>query len=196
MHFYRTFKDNRNIYFILQYIRGMELFDVIRVIGLCGTKDALFFTGSIILALEYLHHNNIIYRDLKPENIMIDQSGRLILIDLGTGKKLVKKPLKTFTIIGTPHYMAPEVLKNKGYSFLADLWSLGVCLYEFMCGDLPFGEDLDDPYDIYQEVLMNKLEIPPHMQDRQAARIINLLLNKTCPELRHSGSYANLKAHR
>jgi cGMP-dependent protein kinase len=127
----------------------MELFDVIRVIGLCGTKDALFFTGSIILALEYLHHNNIIYRDLKPENIMIDQSGRLILIDLGTGKKLVKKPLKTFTIIGTPHYMAPEVLKNKGYSFLADLWSLGVCLYEFMCGDLPFGEDLDDPYDIY-----------------------------------------------
>jgi len=127
----------------------MELFDVIRVIGLCGTKDAQFFVGSIILALEYLHHNHIIYRDLKPENLMIDHTGRLILIDLGTGKKLIKKPNKTFTIIGTPHYMAPEVLKNKGYNFLVDLWSLGICLYEFMCGDLPFGNDSDDPYDVY-----------------------------------------------
>jgi len=92
--------------------------------------------------------------------------------------------------------MAPEVLKNKGYNFLADLWSLGVCLYEFMCGDLPFGDDLEDPYDIYQEVIMNDLKIPNHMQDRQAARVINLLLNKQCPELRHGGSYSNLKAHR
>ena len=97
---------------------------------------------------------------------MVDHLGRVVLIDLGTSKKLVKKPYKTFTIIGSPHYMAPEVLKNKGYNFLVDLWSLGICLFEFMCGDLPFGEDLDDPYDIYQEVIMNKLVIPPHMQDR------------------------------
>ena len=95
----------------------MKLCDVIRGIGLCGTKDAKFFVGSIILALEYLHHNQIIYRDLKPENIMVDHLGRVVLIDLGTSKKLLKKPYKTFTIIWTPHYMAPEVLKNKGYNF-------------------------------------------------------------------------------
>lgn len=57
--------------------------------------------------------------------------------------------LRTYTIIGTPHYMAPEILEGKGYTTLADLWSLGVCMFEFMCGYLPFGEEADDPYEIY-----------------------------------------------
>jgi cGMP-dependent protein kinase len=60
---------------------------------------------------------------------------------------------KTFTIIGTPHYMAPEVLAGKGYSFSCDIWSLGVCLYELMCGFVPFGEDSEDPYEIYEQVI-------------------------------------------
>jgi len=57
---------------------------------------------------------------------------------------------RTFTILGTPHYMAPEVLMGKGYSFPADLWSLGVMLYEFICGSVPFGEDMSDTYKIYE----------------------------------------------
>ena len=67
------------------------------------------------------------------------------LIDLGTAKNLKTKNARTYTIIGTPHYMAPEILSGKGYTFTVDLWSIGICLYEFMCGNVPYAEDADDP---------------------------------------------------
>lgn len=80
------------------------------------------------------------YRDLKPENVMVCQNGYLKLIDMGTCKKInYKTSRKTFTIIGTPNYMAPEILSGKGYNYSVDLWSLGVVLYEFMAGYVPFG---------------------------------------------------------
>lgn len=83
---------------------------------------------------------------------MIDNDGYLKLIDMGTAKILNMNygVSRTFTIIGTPHYMAPEIVNGKGYSFFIDLWSIGVCLYEFMCGYVPFGDDAEDPYQIYQ----------------------------------------------
>lgn len=81
----------------------------------------------MLLAIEYLHKLNIVYRDIKPENIMIDEKGYLKLIDMGTAKILKSKNgiNKTFTLLGTPHYMAPEILKGKGYGLQVDLWSVG-----------------------------------------------------------------------
>ena len=82
----------------------------------------------MILSLEYLHTYNIIYRDIKPENIMVDSKGIMKLIDMGTAKILEGKRgmgNRTFTIIGTPHYMAPEIITGKGYNMLVDLWSIG-----------------------------------------------------------------------
>jgi cGMP-dependent protein kinase 1 len=75
------------------------------------------------------------------------------LIDMGTAKFLKGKGGRTFTIIGTPHYMAPEIITGKGYSYSVDLWSIGVCLYEFMCGGVPFAEDAEDPYEIYESII-------------------------------------------
>ena len=72
MTFKRTFKDDNNIYFLVEYIKGMELFDVIREIGILSTYDSQFYIGSLLLCIEYLHTNFIIYRDIKPENIMVD----------------------------------------------------------------------------------------------------------------------------
>jgi len=100
---------------------------------------------------------------------MINEKGYLRLIDMGTAKIITSKPSRTYTIIGTPHYMAPEVLLAKGYSFSVDIWSIGIVLYEFMCGVLPFGETLDDPFKIYEEIVTTpEIVFPPHMHDKLA----------------------------
>ncbi|CAD8190052.1 unnamed protein product [Paramecium octaurelia] len=194
--FYRSYKDNENIYFLTEYIPGMELFDAIRVIGLLSKYDAQFYAAQMLLQMEYLHtQHNIVYRDIKPENIMVDDKGFLKLIDMGTAKSFKnQQSSKTFTIIGTPHYMAPEVISGKGYGYFADLWSVGVCVYEFICGGLPFGEEAEDPFEIYKEIIKKPISYPHFMSDKSAKPFIEQLMNKI-PEVRLGGSYTTLKSH-
>ncbi|EGR32104.1 protein kinase domain protein [Ichthyophthirius multifiliis] len=196
MKFIRTFKDDYCVYFLVEYIQGMELFDVIRDMDFLNVQQSQFYIGTLILCLEYLHGKTIIYRDLKPENIMINSNGIMFLIDLGTCKFLnqEKNIGRTFTIIGTPHYMAPEIIQGKGYSYSVDLWSLGVCLYEFMCGGLPYAEDADDPYEIYEQIMKQPLKLPKFIKDRNTIAFISQLLSKR-PEIRLGSSFAALKAH-
>lgn len=118
------------------------------------------------------------------------------MIDMGTAKILTQQrgPPRTFTIIGTPHYMAPEIITGKGYSFNVDLWSVGICLFEFVCGYVPFAEDAEDPYEIYEEIIKNDIKFPSHYKDKKGKKIIVQLLNKI-PDARLGGSYAALKAN-
>ena len=146
----KTLKDDKNIYYLMDYLKGKELFDIIRDIGILTKAQAQFFIGSIILAVHYLHERKIIFRDIKPENIMVLENGYAKLIDFGTAKEIEDK---TKTIIGTAQYMAPEVILGELYSFEIDFWSIGVCLFEFCCGMLPFGENEEDPTNIYASVL-------------------------------------------
>jgi cGMP-dependent protein kinase len=140
------------------------MFEMLNQIDLLDNNESRFYIASIILCLEYLHSQNIIYRDLKPENIMIQSNGYLRMIDLGTAKILSKNE-KTFSVIGTPHYMAPEIVQGRGYTFYVDLWALGICMFEFQCGYVPFGEDEDDPFEIYKVVLTKEHEYPDYFLD-------------------------------
>lgn len=90
--------------------------------------------------------------------------------------------------------MAPEIITGKGYVQYVDLWSLGVVLYEFMCGFVPFGDTLEDPYDIYEQIIMRPVQFPAFLQDKKARRLIDQLLHKI-PEERLGGSYSKLKAN-
>ena len=113
----KTLKDPQRIYFVLEYVRGMDLFDVLRAMNTVSESDSKFFTACLIVIFSHLHERDIIYRDLKPENVVVDEEGYLKLIDFGTAK-IVKT--RTYTIVGTPHYMAPEVIIRKGYGCAVD----------------------------------------------------------------------------
>ena len=153
----KCLKDDKNIFFLLEYIKGKELFDVIRDIGLLNKEQTNFYIASMMVAIQYLHESKIIYRDIKPENIIIEENGYLKLIDFGTAKEIEDR---TKTIIGTPHYMAPEIITGEGYSFQVDYWSISICMYEFMCGEVPFGEKDEDPMEIYFTIINKNLTFP------------------------------------
>lgn len=150
----KTFKCQERVYFLTELVRGKDLFDVLREMNLLSDSDTKFFTSCILMILEHMHEREIIYRDLKPENVMIDEVGYPKLIDFGTAKVVEGR---TYTVVGTPHYMAPEVILGKGYGLSADYWCLGVIIYEFVCGSLPFGDEEEEPYEIYEQVLKSKL---------------------------------------
>ena len=169
-------KNEYFIFFLMEYIRGKELWEVIRDIGLLNKQQTQFYGGSMLLALNYLHKKKIIYRDLKPENIMVNDMGYIKIIDFGTVKEIKER---TTTIIGTPHYMAPEIVKGTGYTFQIDIWSIAVCMYEFFCGKLPFGEEYDDPMDVYKAVNKEELKFPPFVHDFEFINLLTKMLKKS-----------------
>ena len=168
-------KNDYFIFFINEYIKGKELWDVIRDIGLLNKEQTQFYIASILLAINHLHKKKIIYRDIKPENVMVNSKGYIKIIDFGTVKEIEDR---TSTIIGTSHYMAPEITKGEGYSFEVDIWSIAICMYEFFCGKLPFGEDLDDPMDIYRAVCREELTFPNFVHDDKYKSLMNKMLKK------------------
>ncbi|OMJ75567.1 hypothetical protein SteCoe_25263 [Stentor coeruleus] len=188
----RTFKDSRRIYFLTEFVRGLDLFDVLRQLNLVSDRDSKFYIACLVLMFEHLHERDIIYRDLKPENVMIDDEGYPKLIDFGIAKIVQGR---TYTVVGTPHYMAPEVITGKGYGLAADYWSIGIMIYEFVCGGVPFGEDEEDPYVIYEKVIQRKLVYPSFVDIRMPCKpMIEQLLSKN-PAMRTGGSINNLKSH-
>ncbi|OMJ89801.1 hypothetical protein SteCoe_7976 [Stentor coeruleus] len=189
----KTFKDDKRVYFLLEYIRGMNLFNVLRKLDVLTVADAKFYTACIFLMLEHLHERDIIYRDLHPMNIMIDDEGYPKLIDFGAAK-IIKG--RTYTIAGIPpHYMAPEIITGHGYTLSADYWSAGIMLYEFLYAAVPFGEEENDPYVVYEMIQQGKLVFPTNADNKDKIKDLLVQLLSKNPATRLGGSFENLKAH-
>ncbi|OQR78656.1 cGMP-dependent protein kinase [Tropilaelaps mercedesae] len=134
---YKTFKDTKYLYMMLEACLGGELWTILRDRGNFDDSTTRFYTACVLEAFDYLHSRNVIYRDLKPENMLLDHRGYIKLVDFGFAKKLTSGR-KTWTFCGTPEYVAPEVILNRGHDISADYWSLGVLMFELLTGAPPF----------------------------------------------------------
>lgn len=157
IHLVKFTSDNSYLYFILPFISGGDLFSLLRQLGKFDEGLSRFYGAQVVLALEYLHYIDLIYRDLKPENVLIDHTGYLKLTDFGFGKYV---KTRTWTLCGTPEYLAPEILLNKGYSKAIDWWAFGVFIFEMVAGRSPFLSK--DPIKIYEKIINARFICPPH----------------------------------
>ena len=175
-------QDDRNLYLALELINGGELFTYLRGVGRFPIDQAKQYIAEIITIFDYLHNKNIIYRDLKPENILIHKSGYLKLTDFGFAKIVESR---TYTLCGTPEYLAPEIILNKGHGKPVDWWTCGILLYEMIAGIDPFSDD--DPMMVYQKILKGKIKFPSGF-DSNAKSLIKHLLDQDLTK-----RYGNLK---
>uniref|UniRef100_A0A087XNI1 cGMP-dependent protein kinase n=2 Tax=Poecilia TaxID=8080 RepID=A0A087XNI1_POEFO len=170
---YRTFKDSKYLYMLLEACLGGELWTILRDRGSFDDSTTRFYTGCVVEAFAYLHAKGIIYRDLKPENLILDSHGYAKLVDFGFAKK-IGFCKKTWTFCGTPEYVAPEIILNKGHDVSADYWSLGILMYELLTGSPPFSGP--DPMKTYNIILrgIDMIEFPKKIT-KNAANLIKKL---------------------
>ena len=135
-----AFQDTSKLYIVSEFMQGGDMFYHMHdgKIIIFNNDKTRFYVMELVLALEFLHKNNMVYRDLKPENILLDSKGHVKLTDFGLSKILEEEDDKAFTICGTPQYLAPEILNKKGYNKAVDWWSLGCVMYEMLTGKIPF----------------------------------------------------------
>lgn len=169
----KGFSQNaKNIYIVMEYIPGGELFSLLREEVRFGKQEASFYSSNVILALEYLHSCNVIYRDLKPENLLLGVDGYLKLTDFGFAKVITHR---TYTLCGTPEYVAPEIIRNTGHGKGADWWAVGILIYEMLVGIDPF--NADSPMETFKRILKAELVFPEKFY-KDAKSLIKHLLER------------------
>ncbi|CAM9381802.1 unnamed protein product [Choristocarpus tenellus] len=167
---YGYFMDDTRLYLVMEYVEGGELFSHLRSSVRFPDHQGKLYAAEIVLAFSYLHRLNIIYRDLKPENLLITREGRIKVTDFGFAKVVEDR---TWTLCGTPEYLAPEIIQSKGHGRSVDWWALGVLIHEMLAGYPPFYDE--NPIGIYQKILAAKLDMPLSI-DPKAKDIIKRLL--------------------
>jgi serum/glucocorticoid-regulated kinase 2 len=133
-----AFQNRTKLYMVMDFFTGGELFFHLNK-GPFEEARTRYYIAEITLALEHLHSLLVVYRDLKPENVLLDADGHIKLSDFGLSKKFKKgDSYETRTFCGTPQYVAPEIIHNKGYSFGVDWWAMGCLTYELLTRKPPF----------------------------------------------------------
>ncbi|XP_023368113.1 serine/threonine-protein kinase DCLK3 [Otolemur garnettii] len=161
---HEVYETDSEIYLILEYVPGGDLFDALIESVKFPEPDAALMIMDLCKALVHMHDKSIVHRDLKPENLLVqrneDKSTTLKLADFGLAKHVVR-PI--FTVCGTPTYVAPEILSEKGYGLEVDMWAAGVILYILLCGFPPFRSPERDQDELFNIIQLGHFEfLPPY----------------------------------
>ena len=168
-----AFQDEKYLYIVSDFMQGGDMYYHLHQARKFDFNLTQFYISEIILALEYLHKNNMVYRDLKPENILLDAKGHIKLADFGLSKMLNSSKDKAFTVCGTLQYLAPEMFTNQGYDKNVDWWALGCLIYEMLTGKLPF--PIKRGMSLNNEIYKSKIQYPRFL-DQDARDLISQLL--------------------
>ncbi|KAK5990632.1 Serine/threonine-protein kinase SCH9 [Cladobotryum mycophilum] len=172
-----SFQTPSELYLVTDYMSGGELFWHLQKEGRFDEARAKFYIAELILAIQHLHNNDIVYRDLKPENILLDANGHIALCDFGLSKANLTKNDTTNTFCGTTEYLAPEVLLDEsGYTKMVDFWSLGVLVFEMCCGWSPFYAE--DTQQMYKNIAFGKVRFPRDTLSQEGRNFVKGLLNR------------------
>ena len=173
MALYDVWENKNELYLVLEYVEGGELFDFLISNGRLGEQDAVQYFRMIINGVAYCHKFNICHRDLKPENILLDKNGRIKIADFGMAALETQQKLLE-TSCGSPHYASPEIVAGKTYhGSPSDVWSCGVILFALLTGHLPF----DDPNirQLLLKVQTGKFHMPSNLSNEAKDLIWSML---------------------
>ncbi|KKY21551.1 putative serine threonine-protein kinase prkx [Phaeomoniella chlamydospora] len=173
-----SFSDDQCLYMLLNYCPGGEVFSYLRKAKRFPERPhTVLYAAEIVLVLEFLHNaHGIAYRDLKPENILLDAEGHIKIVDFGFAKEIHDR--ETYTLCGTPEYLAPEVIKNSGHGKAVDWWALGILIYEFIVGQPPFWDS--NPLRIYEQIVAGRLRFPSPSHSLKVSESAKDLIQGLC----------------
>lgn len=168
INFYYSILGQQNFYIVMEYIPGGDLYSLLHEVYSIDEDSAKFYAYQITKALEYLHKCGIIHRDLKPDNILVDANGNLKLTDFGLSYMGVvdrrmnsdENIVQSDSLVGTPNYVAPEIILGQKHSFPVDYWSLGCVIYELLMGEPPFTAETEK--ELHDNIILGKFE---HLDD-------------------------------
>ena len=207
---YASFQEDEYLYLIMEFLPGGDFMNLLIEKDKLTEKESKFYIAELILAVESIHKLDCIHRDIKPDNILIDKNGHIKLSDFGLAKvsedlygsnQMMKKSFnpkkheKQYSCVGTACYVAPEVLKKKGYGKEIDWWSVGVIFYEMLVGYAPFCSE--DTQDVCIKIINYEkyLQVPPEIKlSKEAMDLMKRMISDPNKRLGKNGA-DEIKAH-
>ncbi|XP_043640370.1 serine/threonine-protein kinase N isoform X11 [Drosophila teissieri] len=180
---YSCFQTEQHVCFVMEYAAGGDLMMHIHTDVFLEPR-AVFYAACVVLGLQYLHENKIIYRDLKLDNLLLDTEGYVKIADFGLCKEGMGFGDRTGTFCGTPEFLAPEVLTETSYTRAVDWWGLGVLIFEMLVGESPFPGD--DEEEVFDSIVNDEVRYPRFLS-LEAIAVMRRLLRKN-PERRLGSS--------
>ncbi|XP_071380228.1 microtubule-associated serine/threonine-protein kinase 3 [Centroberyx affinis] len=207
---YCSFETRRHLCMVMEYVEGGDCATLLKNMGPLPVDMARMYFAETVLALEYLHNYGIVHRDLKPDNLLVTSMGHIKLTDFGLSKVglmnmttnlyegHIEKDAREFSdkqVCGTPEYIAPEVILRQGYGKPVDWWAMGIILYEFLVGCVPFFGDT--PEELFGQVISDEINWPEgeDAPPTDSQELITLLLRQNPLERMGTGGAVEVKHH-